>query len=178
LGFLAVTLGGLLLGIGSISNWATVGLTSDKAHVLDSPIKGTDIWEGKVTLGLALLVLIAIMAMRVVSSGRARKAIAYLIAVSGVFAVVIGFVDTIRFTERFSGGTKALEAIANSAATTLGVPAQGILSDLLANRAKLISVTRGAGIWFVIAGGVLAVVGGVLSLSWANTGSPEPATTL
>jgi hypothetical protein len=169
LGFVAVTVGGLLIGLGATSNWAVVGLTSDPRHVLDSPIKGTDMWEGKVTLALALIVVLGIIAMRVASSDPMRKAIAYLIVVSGVGSAGIGLVDAVKFTERFSGGSGALAAIAQSSSAKLGVPASQLLQDLLANRAKLISVTHGPGLWLVIGGGVLAAVGGILSLNWANT---------
>ena len=50
-GFLCVAAGGLLLGIGSVMNWAVIGLVGSTA--LDSPIKGTDVWEGRATLGQA-----------------------------------------------------------------------------------------------------------------------------
>jgi hypothetical protein len=98
-----------------------------------------------------------------------RKAIAYLIVVSGVGSAGIGLVDAVKFTERFSGGSGALAAIAQSSSAKLGVPASQLLQDLLANRAKLISVTHGPGLWLVIGGGVLAAIGGILSVSWSNT---------
>jgi hypothetical protein len=169
LGFVGVTVGGLLIGIGATSNWAVVGLTSDPRHVLDSPIKGTDVWEGKVTLALALIVVLGIIAMRVASSDPMRKAIACLIVVSGVSSAGIGLVDAVKFTERFSGGSGALAAIAQSSSAKLGVPASKLMQDLLANRSKLISVTHGPGLWLVIGGGVLAAIGGILSMSWTNT---------
>src|SRR6266566_3218615 len=47
-GFLCIAAGGLLLGIGSVMNWAVIGFAGSTA--LDSPIKGTDVREGRATL--------------------------------------------------------------------------------------------------------------------------------
>ncbi len=167
-GFLALAAGGVLLGIGSISNWAVVGFTGDTAHVLDMPTKGTDIWEGKVTLAFGLIALIGMIVIRLASSDLFRKAIAYLIVVSGAAGAAIGVFDAARVVDRFSGGDSALTAIASKAAAGLGVPVAQVLQQLQANRAKYISVSRGPGLWLVMGGGVLAAIGGVLSVAWAN----------
>ena len=171
-GFLALAAGGLLLGMGSITDWAVVGFTGDKQHTLDLPTKGTDIWEGKVTLAVGLIALIGMIAIRLASSNRARKALAYLIVAAGAIGAGVGILDALRFTDRFSGGSAALADIAQNASVKLGVPASGILEALLANRTRLISVTHGTGLWMVIAGGALATIGGVLSVAWANRCAP------
>jgi hypothetical protein len=167
-GFLALAAGGVLLGIGSISNWAVVGFTGDKAHALDIPTKGTDIWEGKATLAFGLIALIGMIVVRLASSDRFRKAIAYLIVASGVAGAGIGVLDAARVVDRFSGGNSALTAIAQKAAASLGLPVAKILQELQANRDKYIFVSRGLGLWLVIGGGVLVAIGGVLSVVWAN----------
>jgi hypothetical protein len=167
-GFLALAAGGVLLGVGSISNWAVVGFTGDTSHALDIPTKGTDIWDGKVTLAFGLIALIGMIVIRLASSDLFRKAIAYLIVVSGTVGAGIGVFDALRSTDRFSGGNGALTAIAAKAAAGLGLPVSQILQQLQESRAKYIFVSRGSGLWLVIAGGVLAAIGGLLSVVWAN----------
>src|SRR5438067_914935 len=91
-GFLCVAAGGLRPGIGLVGSTA-----------LDSPIKGTDVWEGRATLAIAAVVLVGVIAMRLSGTAWIRRAIAIGITVLGLFAAGLAVGDAIRVRSRFSG---------------------------------------------------------------------------
>ena len=80
-GFLFTAVGGLLIALGSLLTWATVGIVSDTEGVFDSAIHGIDRAEGAATLAMGVAILIGLVALRVVASHAARRAVALLITV-------------------------------------------------------------------------------------------------
>jgi len=165
-GFLCIAAGGLLLGIGSVMNWAVIGFAGSTA--LDSPIKGTDVWEGRATLAIAAAVLVGVIAMRLAGTAWIRRAIAIGIIVLGLFAAGLAIGDAIRVRSRFSGSQVELEKIARTLAQALGRPIADVLAQLQQRLDQIVAVNVGTGLWLVIAGGVLAAGGGGLSIAWAN----------
>jgi hypothetical protein len=166
-GFITLAAGGLLLGLGSIANWAIVGFKGDTQHALDQSTRGTDVWEGKVTLACGLVVLIGMLAIRLTGSDRARKAIAWVIVAAGAAAIAIVVYDLTRLSDRFAGGA-GLADLATRISAATGKSVQSVLGTLRANQARYVTVSAGQGLWLVIAGGVLAIVGGILSVVWAD----------
>ncbi|MDP9299244.1 MAG: hypothetical protein M3O98_11370 [Actinomycetota bacterium] len=176
-GFLAVALGGLLLGVGAVLNWAVIGIAG--SHGLDSEIRGTDVWEGRVILAVAVLVLFGVIALRVATEVSVRRAIAIAITVLGLFATGLAVGDAIRARSRFAGGGSQLEKLTQAIARGLGRPIADVLAQLQQSLSKIVTVKVDAGLWLVVAGGILAAAGGVLSIVWANREEHErtqPAT--
>jgi hypothetical protein len=166
-GFLCLAIGGLVLGVGSLMTWAVVGVVG--SHALDSTIKGTDIWDGQVTLAIAVVALVGVLAVRLVRSGSVRRLIAVAIAIGGLFATGLAIGDAIRIRSRFTGDLTALEKIAKALADTTRRPVVEILTQLEQRLSQLVTVTRGRGLWLVIAGGILTAAGGALTVAWANS---------
>jgi hypothetical protein len=164
-GFLAVAIGGLLLGVGSALNWAVVGFFG--SHALDVPTRGVDVWEGKVTLAIGVLVLLAIVAMRISSKGSVRRAAAIAITLVGLFASGLMVATVIRGKDRFADQSELGKIAAQLSKAGAG-PVADILRSLQANFAEHISFSRGSGLWLTLAGALLAAIGGILSLRWVD----------
>jgi hypothetical protein len=165
-GFLCLATGGLVLGVGSLMIWAVVGVVG--SHALDSSVKGTDVWDGKVTLAIAVAALVGVLAVRLITSGSVRRLFSAAIAIGGLFSTGLAIGDAIRIKSRFTGDLAALQKIAKLLADTTHRPVVDILTQLEQQLSKLVTVTRGRGLWLVMAGGILVAVGGALSVVWAN----------
>ena len=163
-GFLFTAVGGLLIALGAISDWATVVFLGGAFP--DSATKGIDVPEGKVALGLGIFMLVAIVAMRLAGSFAARRTIALLITVSALTALAIGLVDMVNALDRFGGYT--VEKTAAQLANQSGQPIDEVRADLEATIAKEGSIDLGLGIWLVVAGGVIGTIGGLLDLAWVG----------
>ena len=131
-GFLFTAVGGLLISLGAVSDWATVVFLGGAFP--DSAWKGIDVPEGKVALGLGIFMLVAIVAMRLTGSLGARRTIALLITVSALAALSIGVIDMVNALDRFGGYTvdKTAEQLANES----GQPIDKVRSDLEATIAS------------------------------------------
>jgi Tryptophan-associated transmembrane protein (Trp_oprn_chp) len=168
LGFLALIVGAVLVGVGATMTWATVGFPNDNAHALDVPTKGIDVWEGVVALAVAAIALIALVAMRVVASGRARSLLAWAIAAGGLVVTALAGYDLATARDRF-GGVSGLTQIARRIAIQQGQPVDRIRALLEANFGHALRVDAGAGLWMTLAGGLVLIAAGALSLAWVRT---------
>jgi hypothetical protein len=140
------------MGLGALSAWATVGFPGDLAHHLDVQTKGVDVWEGKVVLAVGVVTLVGIIALRALSTASARSVVAVAIVVLGPLAAALAAVDASRIESRF-------------------VPT-GPMGHMASEAMRMsLRVDVGPGIWLAIAGGILAAVGGALSLVWAARSS-------
>jgi hypothetical protein len=164
-GFLAVAIGGLFLGVGSALNWAVVGFVG--SHALDVQTRGVDVWEGKVTLAIGVLVLLGIVAMRISAKGSVRRAAAIAITLVGLFASGLMVATVIRGKDRFADQSE-LGKIATQLSKAGAGPVADILRSLQANFAEHISFSRGLSLWLTLAGSLLAAIGGILSLRWVD----------
>ena len=163
-GFLFTAAGGLLIAWGAISDWATVVFQGQIFP--DSATPGIDVVEGKVALGLGVLLLVAIVAMRLIYTVAGRRGLAIAICLGAVLALAIGVVDTLRAEDRF--GDYAVEQTAQQIADATGVPIEQVRDDLETQIDQDGSIDLGIGLWLVIGGGAVGLVGGLLDLAWVG----------
>jgi hypothetical protein len=163
LGFLFTAVGGLLIAWGAISDWGTVVFLGSFP---DSATPGVDLPEGKVALALGVLMLVAIVVMRIVSTTGARRAVALVICVAAGLALAIGVTDVVRADTRFGG--YSVDQIAQAHADVDHIPLDQARRDVQSELALNGSVDLGIGLWLVIAGGAIGLVGGLLDLAWVG----------
>jgi hypothetical protein len=157
-GFIALTVGALLISLGSLMDWATV-------RPFDTPTRGVDLWEGDVTLAIGLVILVVMLAMRVV--GAARRAAVALLLVLGIAAAILAASVVARAHDRFTSPDQR-DRIARELSAQLGLPYARVRSRLEAAFDARFHVSLEMGIFAVMAGGAMAAVGGGLSLAWVN----------
>jgi hypothetical protein len=145
-GFLLTVLGALLIGAGAVGVWVTIGIPNESSH---TPIRGSDLADGRVSLVCALLLLVGVIASRMVRSRRSRWLLAALVFVSGIVAAGVA--------TAFLRGVDERSAVVQA----LGIPREfwtrfGVFRDF------------GPGVFLVLGGGLFAVIGAVLTLMWAG----------
>jgi hypothetical protein len=163
-GFIFTALGGLLIALGSISDWATVvflGQTFD-----DSATPGIDLAEGKVVLGLGILMLVGIVAMRVARTVGVRRLFAIGICIAAVVAISVAVFDVVRADDRFGG--YAVDRLAKELSDTQGLSLEQARNDVETYIEQKGSIDIGMGLWLVLGGGGLGLVGGLLDLAWVG----------
>ncbi|MGA9159802.1 MAG: hypothetical protein WB297_02900 [Actinomycetota bacterium] len=171
LGGILAIVGGGLLAIGSFLAWAEVsgGGTSVTA-------KGIDGSDGYITLAAGLVaILVGIVMMR-----GSRRALAILAILAGVVGGGIGLYDAVTAKD------SVLDAAAEELAPSFGASTEQVRAALdQAIDAGQLSVSVSIGLYVVIAGGVVAVVGGIAGLrgsvsepaSAADSSAPPPPLT-
>jgi hypothetical protein len=164
-GFLLTVAGALLMGVGSVVGWVTVGLAGQPQ--LDAVTIGTDTVDGKVTLACAVIVLICVLATRMVTEPRLRTTLAALIVVAGVVATVVAGVFLVTAHGRFDPVSN--DDLVQRLAAALQQPVESVREQLRATLEALGGFTRvGVGAWIVVAGSILSCAGGVVTLRWAR----------
>ncbi len=144
--FLFSVLGALLMGVGAVANWVTVGIPIETAH---TSLRGVDLTEGRIVLFLSLIVLVVVVGSRVVPSRRVRQLLAALELAAGLATVAIA--------AAFLVDGRDHQAVIRA----LGIPREmwaqlGAFRDL------------GPGPYVALVGGVSCALGGVLTLLWAR----------
>jgi hypothetical protein len=150
-GFVVASVGALLMGGGATATWITVGIPNEPAH---TAIRGTDLPDGVVVLLCAIVTLAGVVGTRIAASRSARQALGALVAIAGLVAGAIG--------AAFLVGGKDREAVIKA----LGIP-RDVWSQFGAFR------DLGPGAYLVVIGGLIGIVGGILTMSWAHN-DPEP----
>jgi hypothetical protein len=145
-GFLVASVGALLMGVGATTTWITVGIPNEPAH---TAIRGADLVDGVIVLLCAIAILAGVFATRIAGSSRARQVLGALVAIAGLIAVSIG--------SAFLIGGRDRDAVVKA----LGVPRElwpqfGAFRNL------------GPGAFLVVIGGLLGILGGVLTLAWSR----------
>ena len=171
-GFLLTAVGGTLAGVGALLDWAAVGFPGDPQGNLDVPVKGIDVWEGKVVLLAAVLGLVGTVAMRLTTAARARRSIAVGIIVMGALAAVLGLSVALRPEARLGGGDR-LDGIAANLSEQLGEDEAAVRERLEQRFGDQLRVELAPGVWIAIAGAALVVAGGSLGLVWARQSVPD-----
>jgi len=166
-GFLCLVAGALLAGLGATRDWAVIGFPSDTKGTLDVPVRGTDVWEGKVVLASAVVTLVVMLAARVVRSTETRRILAFGIATLGALVLALALSVAIRADARF-GGAEGLDDVAANLAKQLDQDPAAIRSQLEQQFGKQLRVDLGSGVWVAVAGGVLIDIGGALTLAWVR----------
>ncbi|MEW6059299.1 MAG: hypothetical protein AB1551_04030 [Actinomycetota bacterium] len=159
-GFLATTLGGLLLGLGSLMSWATV-------EPFDTPTRGTDLCEGWIALAAGTAILVGTIVMRLLATLRARRIAAALILTLGLLAAALAALDITRARSRFTDSGQR-DRLAKELAAQLHEPYADVRAELEAVFAERFQVSLEPGIFLVLAGGVLGALGGVLGSMWVS----------
>ena len=163
--FAFTALGGLLMGVGALLTWATVSL-GPKIEGVET--KGIDTTEGKIVLGLAVLVLISIPVLRTASSSGTRRALVAFVLLASLAAGALTAWDIAAKDDRL--GLPALDEKQREVAEASGLPLPGI-KQLQA----LTFVDLKPGIYVALGGAVLGVIGGALGLAWIRRGELLPA---
>jgi len=161
--FALTALGALVIGVGSILTWVTVGIAGQTA--LDSPTRGTDIRDGKIALACAIAVLVLVIVSRLVGD-LGRAIVAGVIIVAGALAALVSLSFLRSASTKYVAVDSAglVAKVAQAEGKTVAQAAQ----ELAQMVEKLGAFTRiGAGPWVTLGGGVMVVIGGVLTVVWA-----------
>jgi hypothetical protein len=161
--FAATSLGGLLVGLGSLLDWGAVAVRVPGAagNGLTSDVPGVDLAEGKITLILGFALLVIGVVMRGIPSKATARILGWVIVATSIVATGIAVFDIARKDTAFDTGA---QDTAHKIANTTGLP----YSDLLARIEKYLVVDLKLGIYLVIVGGILGLVGGLLGLAWVS----------
>lgn len=164
--------GGAIAAIGSFLTWFTLSATGG----FTSSGSGTDAGDGWITLAAGVLMVIAGL---VILAGRSRGAVrwmAILAIVGGVIAAGDGLLNLATARDQLA------ESVAESTGLTKDQARQQVDLALDSGQADL---SAGIGLWMVIGGGVIGIVGGILGLvaarrvpSGAAAAPPAPEGTL
>jgi hypothetical protein len=150
IGAILAIVGGALLAVGSFLSWASVsgGGTSVSA-------KGIDGSDGYITLIAGLVALGAGAAMM----RQTRRALAVLVLLAGLVGGAVGLYDALTAKD------SVLDSAAEELAPTLGASVDQVraLLDQAIDSGEL-SISISIGLYIVIAGGLVALVGGVMSM--------------
>jgi len=172
-GFMASALGSLLLGIGCVMTWVVVHLKDDTQGTLDQRYPGVDLWQGKVALACAVVMLIGVFALRRRRSAGGRTGIAWLLIATAVLAMAVSVLAALTEASRLE--TSAVDGMAEAAAAQLRIAQDEARSQVEALAGAGIESTTEPGVFLAIAGGVMATLGGSLGLAWAMAqAAPAP----
>jgi Tryptophan-associated transmembrane protein (Trp_oprn_chp) len=161
--FALTAFGALVIGVGSILTWVTVGFANLGA--ISSASRGTDLRDGKITLACAVVTLILVLASRLVSD-TARAVIAGIVVVAGALAA--GLAGWFIRSAPTNYPPIDSEAIVANLAAQYGKAPDEIRATLASQVGQLGGYTHvGAGPWVTLIGGLMVVVGGVLTVRWA-----------
>jgi len=157
-GVILAIVGGALLAIGSFLAWAEVagGGTSVTTRGIDGS-------HGAITLAAGAAALLAGIAM----TRRAERMLAALVMVAGIVGGGIGLYNA--FTTKDAVLDSAAEKLARDLGTS-AEQARTALDEMI--EAGQLSVSISIGLYVVIAGGAVVLVGGILGLRYSGA---EPA---
>jgi hypothetical protein len=160
-GSLLAVVGGVLAGLGSFLAWAKVS-----AQGLDVSAKGTDGSDGWITLVAAIvLILCGLLALQ----GAGRKVVAVVAVLAGLVAGGLALYDALTAKDTI------IDKTAEEVAGSLGVPkADAVAMINAAIDAGQIDLSLAFGIYLVIGGGALGLIGGGLMF---GGGKPSAAPT-
>jgi hypothetical protein len=162
-GFLMTVVGALLIGVGSVLTWVTVGL-ADRPQV-DTVTPGVDVVDGMVALACAVILLVCLLATRMVTEPRIRTTLAATIVIAGAIAATVAGFFLVTAHGRFDPVSN--DDLIEKLATALQQPVDTVRDELRATLEALGGFTRvGIGPVLVLAGGVLGSTGGFLTLLW------------
>lgn len=161
LGGILAIVGGALLAVGSFLAWAEVGGGGTSVTA-----KGIDGSDGYLTLVAGLVaLLVGIVMMR-----GTKRVLAVLVILAGVVGGGIGLYDALTAKD------SVLDAAAEELAPSFGASTEQVRAALdQAIDAGQISVSISIGLYAVIAGGIVALVGGIAGLRGSASASESAA---
>lgn len=144
-------LAGALIVLGSIGTWGRIEGSEQSDAILSGTVGGLALAEGKVTLGLGLVVTVA-AALLLRSAGR-RRVLPLVVVLASLAAGTIAAVDALRADERFRAAR--MDQVARNISDTTGFPFDPIRARLASQTAGRADVTLGGGVALVLAGAAL-----------------------
>lgn len=164
LGGILAIVGGALLAVGSFLAWAEVGGGGTSVTA-----KGIDGSDGYLTLAAGLVALL----VGIVMMWGTKRVLAVLVILAGVVGGGIGLYDALTAKD------SVLDAAAKELAPSFGASTEQVRAALdQAIDAGQISVSISIGLYAVIAGGILALVGGIAGLRGSAFEPAAPAGTV
>lgn len=178
-GFLTLAAGGAMLGVGAIASWGTIAFPEevDPTRAVTAPIPGIDLWEGVLVLAASVVALVGMVALRLVRHPALRRLVAVLITVVAFGAAALAATVALGASTRLVQ-TEGLDAYARSLSEDLDLPYDQVRRDIEEVFRQDLVVETEPGVWLAVAGGVLAGIGGILSILWVRERErelpPEP----
>jgi hypothetical protein len=173
-GFVLTVGGGALVVLGSLLDWISVGLRGDAAGGFTVSTPGIDLNAGLATLVLGAIAILGIVALRLAHSTTLRRLVAVGVIVVGLGAAGIGVYEMSGARDRFL--FSGVRAFAEHFTEEQGLPQNEQLADQVREQLKKDGfVELKIGVYVVIAGGVLAAIGGALDFAWAGARRRERA---
>jgi hypothetical protein len=163
IGAILMILGGVIAAVGSFMTWANVTVSDVSASA-----KGTDGSDGYITLVAGIvLVLLGAVALRA-----GKRPLAILAILAGGIAAGVGIYDAATAED------SVLDAVAEQVAPQVGasVPAVREILQQSADNGDL-DIQIQIGLYLVIAGGALGLLGGVIGLISGGSDRGEVTTT-
>jgi hypothetical protein len=160
----ALTAGGaLLMGIGALVTWVTVGIADQLAVQTVTP--GTDLSGGLITLVCAVVVLVLVVVSRFVT-GTMRRVLSIVVIAAGVLAAAVAGYFIWAAPTHYSpvDDDNLVTALANATGRSID-EVRAALAQVVDQLGGYTHI--GPGPWMVLIGSVLVVVGGVLTLQWS-----------
>ncbi len=146
--------GGLLSAVGSFLAWASVSAAGQGVSA-----KGTDGTDGYITLVAGIILILYGVSRLTGSAMGTKKAMAVIAIVAGLVAGGVAVYDAVTAKERVLD--EASSQVASSAGVTKD-QARTLLDQAVSSGQVAISLSFG--IFVVMAGGVLGLIGGVMGL--------------
>jgi hypothetical protein len=164
-----IAVGALLMGIGSLLTWVTVGIADQLGLQTVSP--GTDLSAGLLTLVCAVVILVLLIVGRAVAAS-ASRAITIVMVALGATAAVVAAYFIVAAPSHYSPVDDDQLVGAIAAATGRGTDeVRTALAQVIDQLGGFTHV--GPGAWVVILGGVAVVAGGLVSLRAASRRRPR-----
>ena len=159
IGAILAIVGGALLVIGSFLSWAEFSGAGQSEVV-----SGVDMTDGWVTVVAGLV----IVAVGIAAATAPQRPLAIAAGIVGAFGVGFGLFDALTLAD------SALDSVAEETAmaTTVSFQELRALLDVLIDSGQ-IGISMGIGLYVVIAGGVIAVVGAGVQLAAARVQADE-----
>lgn len=163
-GFLLTVLGGALITFGSIGDWATVTLGDSTLNAV--PTKGIDLWQGKAAAILGLVIVVGILALRFVRPERRRTTAFGIIACAIVgLGLAVWCLAAVGSVVADAG----VDALVKTVVEQFGVSKEEARRQVQqVMKTAGIEVRAQVGLWTSVAGGALAVAGGLVDLAWVR----------
>jgi len=162
-GFLLTVAGSLIAGVGAMLEWVVVTVPGFPDRFAPS-WRGADVAGGRVVLGAAILALVAVLVTRVGGTSTARRGAAIAVLIAGIAIVAMATREVLTAEDRYA--TDAI-AEARDSITSVGIPTDG-LDEALDGLRDVLDVRLGLGVWLSLAGGLVVVAGGGVTLAWAS----------
>lgn len=159
IGAILAIVGGALLVIGSFLSWAEF-FGAGQTEV----VSGVDMTDGWVTVVAGLVVVV----VGIAATTAPQRPLAVAAGIVGAFGVGFGLFDALTLTD------SALDSVAEETAMATSVSFQELraLLDVLIDSGQ-IGISMDIGLYVVIAGGVIAVVGAGVQLAAARAQADE-----